>query len=184
MNKIKDLELKRMLQEYQYLLTDVEYRNELIEKYKSEFLEESYVEQKDEDVELDEDGAPKKKEAEVIEVDEETAVRLKKIYREIVKLTHPDKVQSEYLNGLYLEATDAVKINDIYTLYKICVELDIEFDMGEGEKKAISKSIDKLKKEIEVIENSYIWTWINSKTESEKKEIANRFKEYCKNKLG
>jgi hypothetical protein len=181
MDKIKDLEVRRLFQEYQYLLTDIEYKDELISKHKSDFLKESQIEQENNNPESQQNQ--EKKEKDIIEVDEETKSNIKKIYRDIVKLTHPDKVDSEYLNKLYIEATDSVRVNDVYALYKICIELNINFEIGEGEKNAISNGISILKKKAEAIENSYIWTWINSKTEEEKRDISNRFKEHCRIKL-
>ena len=50
--------------------------------------------------------------------------QLKKLYREIVKLTHPDKIKNKKLNDFYIKATEFYNDNNKIGLYKICNELD------------------------------------------------------------
>ena len=50
-------------------------------------------------------------------------VKMKKLYRDIAKLTHPDKIVSEKLNDLYLKSTKFYKNSDITGIYYICDEL-------------------------------------------------------------
>ena len=180
MNKINNLELRKLVQEYEFLLTDEEYKNELINLHKSEFLKtvgESEVEEVNPIIEDENKDISEEDIIEKVEI----PVKLKKIYREIVKLTHPDKVTDEYLNDLYLEATDAINNLDIYSLYKICVELKITFELEEEDKSVLISKIDEKKKRIEMLEKSFIWIWINSKTEEEKKAISDGFKDFLKN---
>lgn len=39
-NQLKNLEIKKMVQEYNFLLSDSEYKKEMIETYREEFLKE------------------------------------------------------------------------------------------------------------------------------------------------
>ena len=107
------------------------------------------------------------------EEDTETPERgkLKKLYREIVKLTHPDIINKKTLNDLYIEATKSYDSSDIINIYKICTELNIEFEIEEGDKHSIIQKIDTLKGRISFLESTFTWKWHNSQNESEKNQL-------------
>lgn len=107
------------------------------------------------------------------EEDTETSERgkLKKLYREIVKLTHPDIINKKTLNDLYIEATKSYDSSDIINIYKICTELNIEFEIEEGDKHSIIQKIDTLKGRISFLESTFTWKWHNSQNESEKNQL-------------
>ena len=58
-------------------------------------------------------------------------VKMKKLYRDIAKLTHPDKIVSEKLNDLYLKSTKFYKNSDITGIYYICDELGITYEIDD-----------------------------------------------------
>lgn len=98
-------------------------------------------------------------------VDQENVDRLKKIksiYRQIVKLTHPDKVKNKKLNNLYLEATEYYQQEDLISIYSICDELDIDYTIEESEYDLISKNISKLKEQVNLFESTFTWNWYNT----------------------
>ena len=82
-------------------------------------------------------------------------IEAKKLYRDIVKTTHPDKIKNHKLNELYLEATDAYEKNDIITLYRVCSELRIDFDLPENYVDDLSQKISSLKKQISFLETTW-----------------------------
>lgn len=180
-DKIKKLQIQKVIQEYNLLNTDYELKNNMVEEYRLEFLKETFNEDKSEEKNIN--NTPKKTEVKIKNEDipKETKAKVKKIYREIVKQTHPDKVNSEVLNNYYLDATIAYDLNDILELYIICEKLDIDVEISNLELELFDKLIEIKKSEIKRIEESFIWVWINSKTEEEKKEVVDRFITFCNN---
>jgi hypothetical protein len=179
-NKIKKLQIQRVIQEYNLLNTDYELKNNMVEEYRQEFLKETFSEEKDNN---QSNGPIKKEEVKIKneEIPTDTKSKVKKIYREIVKQTHPDKVDSEVLNNYYLDATRAYNLNDILELYIICEKLDIDTEISELELGLFDKLIEIKRSEIKRIEESFIWVWINAKTEEQKQEIVDRFITFSRN---
>ena len=93
---------------------------------------------------------------------EKSDPRSKKLYREIVKLTHPDKINSKKLNELYLSATSAYEEGDIVELYKISFNLGIDIDLGDIEIGEIIDRIKNIKVKIESLKSSWTYKWILS----------------------
>tara|TARA_R100001510_G_C7640728_1_gene198386 strand:+ start:39 stop:590 length:552 start_codon:yes stop_codon:yes gene_type:complete len=178
--KIKKLQIQRIIQEYNLLNTDYELKNNMVDEYREEFLKETFTKEKKDN---QENGPIKKEEVKIKNenIPNQTKSKIKKIYREIVKQTHPDKVNSGVLNNYYLEATRANNLNDVLELYIICEKLDIDVEVSDLELDLFNKLIEIKKSEIKKIEESFIWIWINSKTEGEKKEIVDRFIRFCNN---
>jgi len=179
--KIKKLQIQKVIQEYNLLNTDYELKNNMVEEYRAEFLKETFNEDKSKEQDID--STPKKTEAKIKNEDipKDTKDKIKKIYREIVKQTHPDKVNSEVLNNYYLDATKAYDLNDVLELYIICEKLDIDTEISNLELELFDKLIEIKKSEIRRIEESFIWVWINSKSEEEKQKIVDRFITFCNN---
>ena len=180
-DKIKKLQIQKVIQEYNLLITDYELKNNMVEEYREEFLKETFTEDKTDNQNTD--NTPKKEEVKIKseEISKETKDKIKKIYREIVKQTHPDKVDSEVLNNYYLDATRAYDLNDVLELYIICEKLDIDVEISELELELFDKLIEIKRNEIKRIEDSFIWFWINAKTEEQKQEIVDRFITFSRN---
>jgi hypothetical protein len=103
------------------------------------------------------------------------AEKIKHLYRKIVQKTHPDKVNSDALNELYNKATKANKRKDILTLYSICNELGIKFNITDKEVMLIKNELHKIKMQQEIFEKSHLWIWANIENETQKKEILKHF---------
>lgn len=101
----------------------------------------------------------------------ETNVKLKKLYREIAKLTHPDKINKPTLNDLYIKATKFYNFNDKIGIYRICSELNIDYDIDDDDEIIISERIESLKKRISFLESTFAYKWIESEDENEKNKI-------------
>jgi hypothetical protein len=97
--------------------------------------------------------------------------RLKKLYREIVKLTHPDIVKKKHLNEMYIEATIYYDNNDKIGIYKICSQLEIEYEIEEEDEGFISSKISQLKNKIGFLESTFTWKWYKTEGEDEKNKI-------------
>jgi hypothetical protein len=108
-------------------------------------------------------------------ISENTKVRIKKIYRNIVKVTHPDKVDSDELKELYMEATEAYEAYNIFELCFISKKLNIKVKLSLEETKTLNELINSKKDEIKKIESSFIWLWLIAPNENDKNELVDRF---------
>ena len=194
MNRLQFLQTKKLFKELEYIESDFEYRNEIISEADSEFISqvnnflEHHPELKeiyDEKIDNHIQQSILRNTEEVIElfneneaIEEEILVyentrtsKVKKLYREIVKLTHPDKVNNKSLNDLYLSATKYYDNNDQIGIYKICTELDIDYELDEQDNQIIESKIDDLKRRIEFLESTFTWQWINTNGDKEKTEM-------------
>lgn len=97
--------------------------------------------------------------------------KLKKLYRDIVKLTHPDKVKSEKLNALYIKATSFYDKNDLAGIYSICDEIGIEYEVDEEDNVLISDKINTLRQRISFMEQTFTWKWFYGKDQQERDNI-------------
>lgn len=103
-------------------------------------------------------------------------LKLKKLYREIVKSTHPDRVTNTKLNELYLKATQYYNKNDFAGTYSICAELNINFEIDEQERVSINEQINNLKSRIEFMETTLTWKWLKSNDDERQKILMNYLK--------
>ncbi len=184
-DKLKKLEIKKLLQEYNFLLLDDEYKKEIISDNRPEFLEkvqtlkselgitqEPEIKQEKEDVKED---LPKKPKLDPNSINKSTRDKVKKLYREIVKKTHPDKTNSEDLINLYMKATIASDDYNLFELFIICIELNIDIDIDINDKDTLTVLIEMKKNELKSIESSFIWLYHTSKTEEEKNKLIELF---------
>jgi hypothetical protein len=184
-DKLKRLEIKKLIQEYNFLLLDDEYKKEIISDNRPEFLEktqklrselginndpEPKTEKKEEEVNL-----PKKPKIEPDSVDKSVKDKVKKLYREIVKKTHPDKTNSEELINLYMNATIAADEYNLMELFIICDQLSIDFEIDFEDKGTLIALIEMKKNELKSIESSFIWLYYMAKTEEEKNKLIELF---------
>ncbi len=183
-NRLDELKVTKIIQEYTFLKTDEEFKKELIDTYSASFLEivNGQLSQLDEselkvtDFENQPHSIKKiEPKIKIEDIDKNTLVKLKKIYREIVKLTHPDKVEAADLIELYMQAQDAYEAYDLFELYFIAKELKLNFKLTLEENRILVDLIEFKKGEIKTIESSFIWLWLNSEDDIEKEEIVTSF---------
>ncbi len=97
--------------------------------------------------------------------------KIKTLYREIVKITHPDINKKKELNDIYINATKFYSLNDKIGIYKICSELNIDYEVDEEDEQDINKKINDTKDRIVFIESTLTWKWFNENDEQTKKKI-------------
>ena len=180
MNEIleENPELKKM-----YLEKEDKKKDELIkeavekaEKQDEEFRKDQ--EEKEQDIEVEEESDM---EEDPIEEDfeptpeTEKQKKIKKLYRQIVKLTHPDKIEDKRLNDLYVESTDYYNEEDLYGIYKVCDELNIEYEIDESEVGFMDNEINSIRKKIHFIEGTYTWKWTTAPNDDIKKQVVIEF---------
>lgn len=194
MNRLKDLEIKRLLKELDFIETDYEYRSEIVSEADSEFMDSinqflsknpelkdlydkkvtNRIEKTIKNIKNNEEqeefiNEEQSKEDDVMINDKSPDV--KKVYREIVKLTHPDKIKDKRLNNYYIKSTDLYNDNDKIGLYKICDELGIEYQIDENDTEIIEDKINTLKRKINFLESTFTWKWFNTKDEKSRERI-------------
>jgi hypothetical protein len=196
MDRIKLLEIKKLFKELDYVQSDFEYRSEIISEADTNFLNgvnsfldghpelkelyeskvnervnqfihtESYepiIEQTDDDYE------------ELETILDDKSPKVKKLYREIVKITHPDKSDKKSHSDIYIKATEYYDMNDKIGIYKICTELDIDYDIEYEDNIEIQKRIDDLKGRITFLESTFTYQWIRIDDELQKNEMMINF---------
>ena len=179
-DKIKQLEIKKLVQEYNFLITEDEYKKEVIEENRSIFMEKVVEIRKKLNipVQLPKEGdldSKDKKDNKPKNVSESTKNKVKKIYREIVKLTHPDRTNSEVLIETYRKATIAADNYDILELYQISVDLKINIELDIEDIETLIFLIDKKREELKKIDGSFIWLWLTAQNDEEKENIVTMF---------
>lgn len=200
MDKIRQLEVKKLIKELNFVESDYTYKNEMVNEIESlfinsvnDFLEnhkelkeifnrkvnskiddifreklESIKEVENEDVELEEVYEENSRDEIVVDV---KVKKIRSLYREIAKATHPDRTKNKKLNEMYLRATKCYDSLDIPGTYSICEELDIVYDIDDEDFDLISKKIENLKQVINFMESTLTWKWYSSKDENEKTRI-------------
>lgn len=200
MDRLKNLQLKKLLKELEFVESDYDYRSEVVSDADREFIDcinkflgenpelknvydkkvEESIERsikKFQETDIFEEFIEEKTEQEDVESSELELIpknnnsELKKIYREIVKLTHPDRVKKKNLNDLYIKATEQYEKNNKVGLYKICNELGIEFELIDEDENYINQKILELRQKINFLESTFTWKWFNSQSEEEKNQI-------------
>lgn len=182
-DKLHELHINKIIQEYSYLKSDEDFKKEVISTKQSEFLKiinQTLLNYSPDQIRKHDDTQPppvedKRKGIDIDEIPHNTKVKAKNVYRDIVKLTHPDKVDDKELNELYIEAKDAYEVYDLFELYFIARSLNIKLKLTFEEMDTLNKLIDLKKQNIKSIESSYVWLWINGSSDDEKTRIVNQF---------
>ena len=201
MSKLKRLEVRKLLKELDFIESDFNYKNEIVFEADSNFIKsvndllEKHPMLKDiinkknnkrvdlvfsdiikealEDEILEEEELVEEFiNEEVVSEINPKEVKMKKLYRDIAKLTHPDKIVSEKLNDLYLKSTKFYKNSDITGIYYICDELGITYEIDDKDNEMISNKINNLKNRITFMESTLTWRWYHSESEKEKEQIV------------
>jgi hypothetical protein len=166
------LEIIRLIKLLDYLKVDYQIKNELYAEYTIQFnikINDILNEKK----ELSDIIKPVNNSygSEELDKEERNKERIKKIYRNIVKKTHPDKIIDSKLNTDYIEATQAYDNNSLTDMILICERNNIPYDIELEDKEEFIKETELLKSKILMLERTYSWRWFNSKEEKDKNAI-------------
>ena len=103
---------------------------------------------------------------------------VKKLFKKIAAITHPDKISklSDYERSrkeeLFKKAMLAMENNDLVLMADIAMELEIETPELTKEKlKETENKIITIKQELHHIESTYVWKWFFCEDEAEKESI-------------
>jgi|GEM_PF-4428191 hypothetical protein len=180
---LKDLELKSLVSKIVAVEDEITMVDAINEEYLSEFL--NHIDEiareknlkRNELPSLPDDGVGDEKE---ISLNNNMPEDIKKVYRQIVIKTHPDKnldkteEEREVLARLFERATKAFDETDILELLKICKELGIGgFEINSNHLEIIKKRINLLNEELEAMKGSAVYVWYNLGDEQKKQFIDN-----------
>lgn len=173
MDQKQKLEILRLIKYLDFLKTDYMLKSELYNEYDIEFRirVDKIVQEKEDLSELIYDKVIDNQGKDESQKEKLKDDRIKKIYRDIVKRTHPDKIDNERLNSEYIEATKAYESNSITDIILICERSNIPYELEQGDKIEFERETEIVKNRISVLENSYPWKWSNSQDEKEKNSI-------------
>ena len=110
---------------------------------------------------------------------------LKKVFRKIATLIHPDKTlklsdfEKSVKTKLFEKARLAFQKNDYYGMVEIAQELGIELPPPSKEQIELMKENNKkLEKQINTIKNSVVWAWYHAEDQSKKQRIMDNYIDY------
>lgn len=97
--------------------------------------------------------------------------KIKNLYRQIARSTHPDVNGRENLKEVYLDAQKAYDSNDLVQILSICDKLKINYEITKEEFDLIRCEIDTKKQRIKFLESTYTWRWYNEHTDEGKNKV-------------
>lgn len=182
MKRLKDLEIRKIILEIELIEIDEKYSKEFVDNYRHLFnkhlrkISPEFFEKTNPPIENQkEEEQEEKVSKEVIEVDEEELKKIKKVYKEISKICHPDKTKDENLNELYVQANLAYEKNDLTELIKISNMLSLDFEIEETDIATLRRQLEKRKSNLIKIEGTFLWLWVNAKTDESKENIIKMY---------
>jgi hypothetical protein len=194
MGKFRKLEIKRLLKELDYIKSDFEFKNEMVSDADNSFmiglntfleknsilkdLFDNTLNKNLEEILVNDSNIIENKQ--INKTKSNSNKKLKKIYREIAKSTHPDKVNDKILNDFYIKARTMYDKNDIVGIYNICDLLDIEYEIGDEEFEILKSQINILKERILFLESTFTWKWYTTENDNVKDKII---LDYIKSKI-
>lgn len=175
-NRIQQLEVQKLMHEYGFLLLDEQYKNEIIAEHKDEFLrivhEIGNIASQQTDTS---DTKIPKQSIDPTTIPDSLKTKIKKLYREIAKLTHPDRTTNTTYLELYMQATDAVDEFDLVALYDICAKLGIHHAVDAEDVDLLKQRIAMKRRQLTEIESSFIWLYAHSPSEEARQDLVTRF---------
>jgi len=177
MKKLKDLEIKKLLSEYHFLLDEEEWKVKILEENKIDFL--NQIGSKNQINSSEKDfGSHQSKTKKIFEINDETRFKIKKAYYKIANLTHPDKESDPELNEIYQKAALFYEENNILEIYMIASKLNISIEIEDSEIQNFKKVIEEKRSFLKSLEGSWLWLWLNASTQIEKENIVDSFLKY------
>ena len=97
---------------------------------------------------------------------------LKKLYRKIATIAHPDKSTNEEHNEIFKDAAKAYQEDNLAKLLEIASVLNLEIiDLSNESLTLVKNNISSLNKKIDIMKQNSSWAWSRAKNENEKQAI-------------
>lgn len=180
MKKLKDLELKKLILELEMLDIEENYNNEFVSNYRplfNEHLRKISPDFAEKTAPLPQENTEAQPEPEPISVDEGELKKIKKIYKDISKICHPDKTDISELNEIYIQAKLLYEKNDLLGLIKIAKKMSLDFEIEEDDVVVLRRSLKEKKENLMKIEGTFLWLWANANTDEEKEAVIKMYVE-------
>ena len=185
--------IKKLVLQSQFVTEDFEDSGEKLSKYKDEFYKafpEEYKKMKEGQMKEAEGNAGNSEE----EIEEESIEEhetgdkkpksdtMKVLYRRITKITHPDKVESEFLTSYFKKASNAYSESNVAELFTIAATLNIDVSDLDADQIALELEESILEKTISIrnMKGSLAWCWSQAKTEAERELIKKQVEIFMK----
>lgn len=197
MNRLSQLQAKKMMKELEYLNSELDWKNELISDADGKFMNNvnDFLDQNPE-LKHEFDKVMDRRMAETVRIATERAnscsdyaetekvqthekkesnPKVKSMFREVVKMTHPDKIDDPRMNEMYIDACRFYEQDDLFSFYTLCGKLGMEYEVDECDLEELERHIDSVREKIGMIEAATTWVWYNAEDERFKKDIVLRY---------
>lgn len=153
--------LKKLTHKYEYLKLELEELEDLSEQYTLEWskLFGKYFIDRGKEMWLNEETGELRKEPPKEEVEskkEEKPEKVKKLYRKLSTLLHPDKGGSD---EVFNDLKQFYESKNILELLKLAADYNIGYDLDEEDQQLIEKSCHSLSDKIENVQSTLSWTY-------------------------
>ena len=189
MNRIKELEFKRLIKELEYLNSYLEYKTELVTDVDDKFIsnvnkfldvnpevkkifDNKIEERLNKAIENKIESVDSSEKDDLAVVKTEKNPKLKKTFRDIVKKTHPDRTNDIKLNEYYINASKYYKDDNLFKMLSICDNLNIDYEIDDDDSIVLKKEIDNIKNRIKFIESTNTWVWYYTEDDNVKNDIV------------
>jgi hypothetical protein len=188
-DRLKKLENKKLIQEYMYTKSDIEYKKIIIEQSQSKFFDAVYDilgDDRKPSNEVNEECNEKRNSFQKKSWNEFSKAvkdKAKILYRAISKKTHPDKDIYGIYSGIFKESATAYEECKLLDLYEICDRLKISFEIKDEEMEIIKNEIEKNKEDSKLLESSFVYLWSIHHDDKMKDMLINQFIRINKGKI-
>jgi uncharacterized protein YcbK (DUF882 family) len=183
MDFYQKLEFNRLIKELDFIDSDLVYKSNVLKKADEDFMTnvnvvlESYPQLKSllddklkktmnlihQKEQISENSKIEEQIVETTEILHEVKdPKLKTLYRQIARTTHPDVACN--LNEVFLDAQKAYDSNDLVQILSICEKLKINYEITAEEFEIIKGEISLKKQRIQFLESTYTWRWYNEQS--------------------
>jgi len=180
----KKTNIKTLILKSQYVTEDFEYTKDKMSGYREAFYKDFPEEFKRmiaaQNKEAEQNAGTGEEEGVEADIEEEEvdsgtpkSRTMRNLYRRISKITHPDKVDSEFLTSCFKKASTAYSENDVGGLFAIAATLNIDVsDIDASEiTRELEDSIASKMMNTMMMKSSLAWMWANAETEEEKDKV-------------
>lgn len=162
---MKKMNYKPKILKLSYLKEEAQNHESLFSDYMADFIKENPKYKKHLD-QMEEDHNSNTKEEKKYKKHKD----IKRLYRRISKVTHPDKSKSSFLESIFVQSTKDYKNNAMASLFATAVTLNIDVSDLDIEEilDRMDSEITTYEKSIKNFESSFPWRLANAKTQEEK----------------
>lgn len=196
---VSKLELRKLLLDLNYWKSEVELKKDIIDEIDIVFKQsiDDYL-QENEEIRKSYEKIKNIKDTKIqslidknstsIKKDEKKVTKIKnpllrRVYRDVVKLTHPDKMdesvserERKKREKIYVQVTESYKSNNLTDVLQYAYNLDIDFKLDDDNLKIVKESVKNYQNQSSFLENTISYKWYYSDERNRNKIILNFIK--------